>query len=1068
MLKAKFNSIQQEVSPFLTSLDYYYLDDKETGLIYKHRLDSTCLKIDIDICNLKHYPYIDYTSEQNELSHQYDLFLRFSIDSVNDLDRLKRELDFFTSEEPEPEKLKKYGANRQEQEIDPTLPEATFETCFAQAFGEKNLYALTRESEYYDYEGKRRFIDYVLKTKNGDFAIELNGEQFHHPAAIKEKRYASQLFKQNSLAAEGYKVFRWSQRGMADNEKFIQELKYFFGDPTCFNSTPHFKSLRSLKTFKLAEHQHDALAYIDSLREQGRNTFIIVLPTATGKTEIFIEDFYRQLQRNHEFKALVMVPRKALKQQTIDRFISRHSELAVGEDFYFKNKQQVCVQTYAYLLRHYHKLDSKMFDYIVVDEAHHAQANGLKKILEYFQPNNLLGFTATDERLDQKQLEEIFGQYETRMTLKEAMEKGLIPPVSVYRLQTNINLSKVRFNGKDFVKSDLQKTIQIPSRDEMIVDLIKNSFAQPLLDNESVKQGLVFCVDIKHAKRIAKLFKDEGIIASAVSGCERTQSEKALADYAQGKIQFLCACDLLNEGWDSPETSILVMARPTMSKVLYTQQLGRGTRHHKNKEQLYVIDVVDSYGALLQPWSLNSLLGISNYKPFANVLNPENGKLNYELKVLSGLYEHEMRLVYLDLFTLEEQYSDMLSEEQLARELFVSTGTIRSWIKKKSIIADAQLPFGNRTLSFFSTDSLELIRQKKQLKKHTEETRKSDFFDFLEKRDYTFSYKIIFLCLMFKLANDRGEVELPVLSKNYSDFYLNVLNQYSKTDKALSPLNHKDVLLDLDKIQKNILQNPFEKFERKRFMHHCKDLNYISFDTFLWSNFTNEDESLIQQQMFSDLYNYYQKLEMTISNENKESLSFVTSIDELVKQSKQFNLGIKSLFEHNLIDNIPENKKYITLLPFYPLEIAAGGFADSEIDDDSKQWIDIQKIGLSRSIDKTMFISQIHGHSMEPLIPDGSYCLFKYGVVGSRNGRIVLVKKSGYEDPDTQASFTIKRYYSQKTLQSEYEWEHEKIELRPENPDYPVLIVDPDEAESFVVIAEFIQLVKLKNSDEPR
>ena len=1056
MITTKFNHIKNEISPFLKTLGYQYKESKETGIIYEHQLQSTCLKIDIDICNLKNYQYIDYTSSQNELTHHYDLLLRFSIDSVFDLKKLQYELDFFTSEEPEPEKLKKYGANRQEQEIDPTLPEATFESCFALAFGEKSLYALTREAEYYDYDGKRRFIDYVLKTSKGNFAIELNGEQFHHPAAIKEKRYASQLFKQNSLTAEGYKVFRWSQRGMADKDKFIQEIKKFFGNPKYFDSTPHFKSLRSLKTFKLAEHQHDALTYIDSLRDEGRNTFIIVLPTATGKTEIFIEDLYRQLQQTPEFKALVMVPRKALKQQTIDRFISRHSNIAVGEDFYFKNNQQVCVQTYAYLLRHYHKLDSKMFDYIVVDEAHHAQANGLKKILEYFQPKSLLGFTATDERLDQKQLEEIFGQYETQMTLKEAMEKELIPPVSVYRLETNINLSKVRFNGKDFVKSDLQKTIQIPSRDEMIVELIKKSFAQPLLDNQPVKQGLVFCVDIKHAKRIAKLFNNEGITASAVSGCERTRSEKALADYAQGKIQFLCACDLLNEGWDSPQTSILVMARPTMSKVLYTQQLGRGTRHHKNKEQLYVIDVVDSYGALLQPWSLNSLLGISNYKPFGNILNPETGKLNYELEVLSGLYEHEMRLVNIDLFTLEEQYSDMLNEEQLARELFVSTGTVRSWIKKKDIIADAQLPFGNRTLSFFSVDNLESIREKKDLKKHTEKTRKKDFFELLEKRDYTFSYKIIFLCLMFKFANERGEVELPKLSKNYASFYLETLKRNNKADKEKSPLNRKAELLDLDVIQKSILQNPFEKFERKRFMNHCKDLNYISFDTVLWKKFTDEDKILIQQQMLDDLDNYYQKLQITFSSEEKESLSFISL--EYQKKPDEI-LDFTQLINSSLIDQIPEEQKYASHLPFYPLEIAAGGFADSQIDNDLKQWINTDKIGLSRTLDKDMFISQIHGHSMEPLIPDGSYCLFKYGVVGSRNGRVVLVKKSGYEDPDTQASFTIKRYYSQKTAQSEFEWEHEKIELIPENKKYPVLTVDPDEADDFVVIAEFLQII---------
>ncbi|MCU7800248.1 MAG: DEAD/DEAH box helicase family protein [gamma proteobacterium symbiont of Lucinoma myriamae] len=212
---------------------------------------------------------------------------------------------------------------------------------------------------------------------------------------------------------------------------------------------------------------------------------------------------------------MILLPRKDLKQQTIKRFNQRYPDIGVDESIVFNDGQQVCVQTYAYLLRHYSELDVKTFDYIVVDEAHHAQANGLKKILEYFQPDNLLGFTATDERLDQKNLEDIFGQYETQMTLKEAIEREIIPPISVYRLQTNIDLSKVRFNGKDFVKSDLQKTIQIPSRDELIVNLVKDSFSETIISGQPVKQGLVFCVDIKHAKRIAKLFND--VCLSAVN-----------------------------------------------------------------------------------------------------------------------------------------------------------------------------------------------------------------------------------------------------------------------------------------------------------------------------------------------------------------------------------------------------------------------------------------------------------------------------------------------------------------------------------------------------------------------
>lgn len=1045
-------NIKKFLKSRLTEKGYQLSEKLDTGLLFTHKRQPICLMIDIDICDMVHYPYISYTSKQNALMYKYEKLFRFSVRNVEDVEVLMLELSVYTEQEPDYEKLKKYGANRQEQAIDPTLPEATFEELFSQAYGESSLYALEREAEYFDYEGKRRFIDYVLKTTYGAIAIELNGETFHHPAVIKDKKYASQLFKQNSLVADGYKVYRWSQRGMSDHEKFILQIKDYFGNGDDFNKTPHFKLLRSLTTFTLAEHQKDALDYIEALRRSGRNTFVIVMPTATGKTEIFIHDYYLQWEKNNSIKALVMVPRRQLKIQTIERFKSRYPKINVGEKFleHEIQKQNVCVQTYAYVHRHYQEISAETFQYIVVDEAHHAQANGLKTTLEYFNPQNLLGFTATDQRLDRKNLEEIFGQYETRLTLKDAIKQGLVPNISVYRLKTNIDLSEVRFNGKDYVKSDLQKTIQIPSRDEMIARLLKDAFSSPLLEGQALKQGIIFCVDIQHTKRMAKILNQYGLNACSVSGKERNLSDAAMEDYKQHKVQFLCACDLLNEGWDSPQTSILVMARPTLSKVVYVQQLGRGTRHYKDKERLYVIDVVDSYGAMLQPWSVHGLLGITEYRPFADILNQNSKDNTQELEILSGLYENEIKLEPLDIFTLNEQYSDMLSEEQLARELFVSTGTVKQWIKKGEINPDAQLPFGTRQLYFFSEKNLNTIRSQKGLKEHTRNSRKADFVEFLDKRDYTFSYKIVFLCLMFKLANDRGEVDLTQLVNSYIEFYQYLIKNFNKADKSKSPLNNIDYLKSTKDIQRNILQNPFEKFERKRFMYHCKDLNYISFDPYLWEQITQDDLSKIQKQMLTDLENYYNKLDININEKLKEQLTFI----------EQTEINNNILIADEYFTDFPEeSEKYTSYLPFYSLEIAAGGFADSDIQPQPESWVNIEKFGVLKSFSQEYFISQVKGHSMEPLIPDGSYCIFKYGVSGSRTGRIVLAQKIGYEDPDTHASFTIKRYESVKTYNDSEQWTHTQILLKPENPKYPVLEIDPDSAGDFSIIAEFVQVL---------
>ncbi len=163
----------------------------------------------------------------------------------------------------------------------------------------------------------------------------------------------------------------------------------------------------------------------------------------------------------------------------------------------------------------------------------------------------------------------------------------------------------------------------------------------------------------------------------------------------------------------------------------------------------------------------------------------------------------------------------------------------------------------------------------------------------------------------------------------------------------------------------------------------------------------------------------------------------------------------------NFITNVKAEDKYTSLLPFYPVEVAAGNFVDSEIIEEPSSWLDMSQTNYHSVLAKDLFITRIKGHSMEPGIPNGSYCVFKYGVVGSRNNRVVLVKKDGVIDPDQQASFTVKRYFSEKIADPDFEWSHERIELRPDNKDYPMLIIEAEEADSFYVVAEFIQLLDI-------
>ncbi|GAM70479.1 helicase [Vibrio sp. JCM 19236] len=804
-----------EVNEVMAEFGYGLKEKHELGGVYTNAEERIVI-VDFWDTAPSEYRYVNYTSFQNRLMHHHKGVFRLLANSHDSL--AKQVQDYLFPDQPNhvaEGNIKLYGANRTEAHLDPTPPEFNFQTIFEEVFGSKFMFALHPEEIYIDMHGHRRYIDFMLHRNEGNIAIELNGERYHHPLLIGEKQYLSQLNKQNSLVRDNTLVFRWSDRGMRDQFKFREQLKDYFGVVDNFKATPFFKGKRSVN-FQLYEHQSEAVSSIRKQRERGDNTFLTVLPTGTGKTEVFIEDYREQLQQGHTKRALAIVPTVDLKKQ-LEARVSKHlPHVSICNNF--GSNADLTIITNAAAVRDFHALDSTFYDYILIDEAHRAAATGLSKVLEHFTPKTLLGLTATDERLDQKRLETIFGSYQVDLTLQQAMETGLVPPIRVFRLESNIDFSKVRFNGKEFVKSDLQKTVQVPSRDNLIAELLNKYFSS----EELFKQGIIFCVDIKHTQRMAKALQNVGISAKSVHGKDRS----GIDDYFAGKVQFLCACELLSEGWDAPQTSIVVMARPTMSKALYMQQLGRGTRLAKDKEALYVIDIIDNYGpALLQPWNLHSLFRINSYLPFGEVGNYDKPTPRHELLVLDGIHETERKLEPINIFNFEDEFGDLLSEEQLARELFLSTGTIKSWIKKGNITPTRSVPFGKTHLHYFSEDNISEIKVQNKIKPRTDETRFDDFWEFLEKRDYTFSYKIIFMLSFIKHVDEQGEANTEQIALSYQDFYSRLLYQHGQCEKDKNPLNVRENLQDLSYLKRSIANNPFEKFERKRFFYEAKELS---------------------------------------------------------------------------------------------------------------------------------------------------------------------------------------------------------------------------------------------------
>lgn len=594
--------------------------------------------------------------------------------------------------------------------------------------------------------------------------------------------------------------------------------------------------IKSKRGFALYDCQTDALARIDNDRFNGQTSSLIVLPTAAGKSEIFLSDIEKEYVKNIVKRILIMVPTTRVKEDWKERI----KEII---------NYEIDVECYNSVFNFKNIKGQDYYDYILVDEAHHSQANNVKATIQYFKPKYLLGLTATDERLDNRKLQEIFGEYEVTLSLKEAVEQGMVANIRAYRLESNIDLKNIRFNGADYNYADLEKNVIIDSRNELIADTLEKYF----YPRESFyQQGIVFCVNKNHCVRMAKVLNDKGIIAQAVYGGNKNNDE-IFEKYKNKEIQFLCSCQLINEGWNCPQTSVIVMARPTLSKVMYQQQLGRGLRNYEGKECMYLIDVVDDYQAQLKPINYNSLFKIPTYTPFEGLV-----KGSFDPVEIFGLSEHEMALKEIDIFTFEEKFADYLSLEMAARELYIGTNTLASWNKKKNY-ASMYLPIGNKMLPYFSKDDiLKIRRDHPECIEHTDEMLLSDFKTFIDENTLTFSFKLVYLLSCFSLANITGEIKLDKLVDKYRCFYIDRIEKGLPVDKK-NCIYTLDYLNDLKAIKKNMLDNPFEKFERKRFFYYSKDLNVIAFNSILWSMLTESDKIELNNKLYKFLKEYYSK-----------------------------------------------------------------------------------------------------------------------------------------------------------------------------------------------------------------
>ena len=795
--------------------------------------------IDDEICSCRDgeqiFPYTLITDKQNHYMKIYRRvfrFLGFDPETIEKcLQKSRQEVLYSTK------KISERGEH-----ADSSPLELLFEQNFTDVYGMRALKYLQKEFRISDEDGNNYFLDYLIDTADSRVAIEENGIHYHHPQLIGIEGYRKQLRKQNTCALWGLKLYRFSTEDCRFKDRIEDDIRSYLGKDT--SGFREAGLLLERKT-ELYEHQEISLAQIEERREKGIRAFLIVLPTAAGKSRIVEEDIMKFAAGKEQFRALILAPNTNIIADWKERI---DKDLQPLQD-------RIDIKTYSYAVRHYHEKTRDYYSYIVVDEAHHAVAPMLKRVIQYYAPEFLVGLTATDQRPDKKRLEEIFGNYTTELSLKDAMEKGVVARANVYRIETNIDLSHVRFNGKDYVNADLEKSVRVTSRNELIVNVLKDYFTE---GDAGKRQGIIFCINKAHTKEMARLLNAAGISAQDYSG-DTKHPEKVMQEFKEHKIRFLCACDMISEGWDYPELGILVMARPTLSKVLYLQQIGRGLRRTSIKKNVFVIDVVDEYGAMVRPCSMHAIFGNSLYVPFGDITRQDY--LPGQMIEIDGITERVERIVEVDIHTFEEKYGDYYSQEQLAREYFVNTGTITSWIRKGKITPTVEFPFGSKKISLFSPADVEKYRKELNIQEHNDDTVRDDFFAFLEERDYSLSYKMPFLLSFIDHMDTIGDAKIEDVLTDYIAFYQDRIDKGLPVDRTSCPYN-AETLKDRKMIKSSMLTNPFEKFERKRFMYYSKDLGVISLNHALLAKMSEGDWERVKRQMKEDLERYYKMIKI--------------------------------------------------------------------------------------------------------------------------------------------------------------------------------------------------------------
>ena len=343
----------------------------------------------------------------------------------------------------------------------------------------------------------------------------------------------------------------------------------------------------------LRPYQAAACDAIDESWTRVRST-LLVAATGTGKTRMGCEVIQRRAPYG---RTLWLAHRTELLDQAAEA-IASNTGLRVGREQAERRASirnlwgmDDAVVVASIQTMHTDRLDRFFrpddFSTIIVDEAHHALASTYRKVIDYFAASKVLGVTATPDRTDRLGMFQMFDEVAYQYEILQAISEGYLCDIQSREVEIlGLDLSKVRTTAGDLNAGDLAKLVENEQH--------MHAIAGPLVELAGDRPTVVFTPSVESAHHLASVIR--GYTSSGVRAIDgktaHQERSEALDAYQQKQIQFLVNCALLTEGWDAPHTSCVAIARPTKSRALYAQMIGRGTRIYPGKPDLLVLDFV--------------------------------------------------------------------------------------------------------------------------------------------------------------------------------------------------------------------------------------------------------------------------------------------------------------------------------------------------------------------------------------------------------------------------------------------------------------------------------------------